>query len=131
LDFNWVTKRSAGPMRFNITDRVRVNLTKLKQFGHELRLAFRARSGESRFNSPIIVNSRGFDDTLDCCPFFDRVRKSLQYYNASAASYHAPTGILVKCTTMSVRRRRATCMIEVTFSQRHTNGSAARNRGIA
>src|SRR5262249_37110513 len=86
LDFDWIADSRAGPVRFQVGDRVRVDPSRRQRFRDHFGLAGDAWGEEAHLAGTIVVDRGAPDDRTDRIPVPHRVLQAAQHHDTDATA---------------------------------------------
>ena len=130
-DFYGIAERCACPVSFNVADSARFDSRECVCERDDLRVSIHARRGEAHFAAAVVVESGGFDHSVDLIAVVHGIREPFQNYDTHATAEHSASGTLIESAAVAVGRSDAALAELVAAFLRKSDRDAACECGVA
>ena len=113
-------------MSLHVTDQVSFHAGIGQCLSDRVSLAVNAGGSVTGFFRAVIVDSRAFDDGMDCVAIRKCVRQTFQHQNPAAAAEYSAVSLRIKCADVAVWRNDAARIAEVAGAVRYAHRYRAR-----
>ena len=104
FDFYRVAQRCAGAVRFDISQRARVDAGAVPRCANHLGLRFGIGGRHGHFRMPVVIDGTRPDNGHDAVAVVHRVGQTFQQHNSRSFAAHVAVCIAVECSDHALRR---------------------------
>src|SRR5688572_24389644 len=108
-------------MGLDVADVTGINACVSQGLHHGVGLAVNAGRGVTSFFRTIIINSRAFNDGMNCVAVCESVSQPLENEDAAAATEHRPVGFGIKGPDVSISGDYAAAIVKIAGTMRNSH----------
>ena len=125
FDFRRVAQLRAGPVRFDVSDRLGIDARRAKRFNDHFGLADNARRRVADLQRSVVVDGGAADDRVNRIAIRERVLQPLEHDDADAVAEDGAGGVGTEYAALAVGRDDSAFLIQVSALLRRVNRDAS------